>query len=220
VGTLSTGVFLPDIRVKKKGRPVRLGRFPAPLNLVNAWIAGYSLRYVSRFTSPVLSMSKAIVVMGVSGCGKTTIGRSLARRLGCPFHDGDDFHPPENVTKMAQGIPLTDADRAPWLARLHDLLEAYLGRGEGVVLACSALKKKYREQLRVGNEGVLFVYLQGDFETIWRRMQSRPRHYMKANMLQSQFEALEPPGPAEAITISVTLAPAEVVKRIVTAIAL
>ena len=155
-------------------------------------------------------MSKVIVVMGVSGCGKTTVGQALARRLGYPFYDGDDFHPPENVAKMASGVPLDDVDRAPWLARLNALLHEHLERGEGAVLACSALKRRYREQLRVGNEGVLFVYLQGDFELIWERMQARPRHYMKASMLQSQFDTLEPPGSDEAIPVSIS-APFEVI---------
>lgn len=149
-------------------------------------------------------MAQAIIIMGVSGCGKTTVGQALAAQLGCTFYDGDDFHPPENVAKMANGIPLEDTDRAPWLARLHDLLQDHIVRGEGIVLACSALKRRYREQLRTGNEGVQFVYLQGDFEVIWERMRTRPRHYMKPSMLKSQFEALEPPDLHEAIPIPIT----------------
>ncbi len=152
-------------------------------------------------------MCQAIIIMGVSGCGKTTVGEALAARLGYAFYDGDDFHPPQNVTKMANGIPLDDTDRAPWLARLHDLLQEHIARGEGVVLACSALKRRYREQLRAGNEGVRFVYLRGEFEVIWARMRSRPQHYMKASMLQSQFDALEPPTPDEAIPIPITATP-------------
>jgi gluconokinase len=122
--------------------------------------------------------------------------------LGCPFYDGDDYHPPQNVAKMAAGIPLDDADRQPWLARLHDLLDEHLGRGETAVLACSALKKKYRQQLRQGSEGVRFVYLQGDFDLIWSRMAARAGHYMKAGMLHSQFDTLEAPDAAEAIIVS------------------
>jgi gluconokinase len=163
-------------------------------------------------------MSKRIIVMGVSGCGKTTVGQALAGRLGCPFYDGDDFHPPENVAKMARGLPLDDGDRAPWLARLNGLLHEHLARGEGVVLACSALKRRYREQLRAGNERVQFVYLGGDFGLIWERMQARPRHYMKAAMLQSQFDALEPPDPDEAILIDITTAPEEMVENIAAAL--
>jgi gluconokinase len=142
--------------------------------------------------------------MGVSGSGKTTVGKALALALGCPFYDGDDFHPPKNVAKMAHGIPLNDDDRYPWLARLHDMISRHLKRGEAAVFACSALKKRYRDHLRGGNKEVLFVYLQGDFETIWERMQAREGHYMKAEMLQSQFETLEAPGPNEAITINIS----------------
>lgn len=153
-----------------------------------------------------------VVVMGVSGSGKTTVGRALAARLGCPFFDGDDFHPPENIEKMANGIPLTDADRAPWLARLQTLLHA--NRAGGVVLACSALKRRYRDQLREGNAGLQFVYLAGDFETIWGRMRARKAHYMKAEMLQSQFAALEPPGPDEAIQVDSAQSVAQIVGQV------
>jgi gluconokinase len=159
-------------------------------------------------------MSKVYVVMGVSGCGKTTVGRALAHKLQLPFYDGDDFHPAENVDKMANGIPLTDADRLPWLARLHDLLAAHLKRGEGVVVACSALKRSYREQLRAGLEEVQFVYLRGSFALIWERLTGRAGHYMKANMLQSQFDALEPPAADEALIFDVEAAPDEIADRI------
>ncbi len=145
-------------------------------------------------------MSNVFVVMGVSGCGKTTVGQAMAKHFGCPFYDGDDFHPPENVAKMVSGVPLNDDDRAPWLARLHDLLAEHIGRGETAVLACSALKKKYRDQLQV-NGRVQFVYLHGSFDLIWQRMQARKNHYMKAEMLQSQFDTLEPPSVDEALII-------------------
>lgn len=143
------------------------------------------------------------VVMGVSGCGKTTVGTAWAEKLGCPFYDGDDFHPPENVAKMASGTPLNDADRAPWLAILHDLLLRHVRKGETAVLACSALKKKYRQQLKEGNEQVVFIYLHGSFDLIWQRMQTRHNHYMKAEMLQSQFDTLEPPEADEAFTLEI-----------------
>ncbi len=146
--------------------------------------------------------SSVFVVMGVSGCGKTTVGEALAARLHCPFYDGDDFHPPENVAKMAHGIPLDDADRAPWLAHLAALIWEYLDRGETAVLACSALKKRYREQLQV-TPRVRFIYLEGSFDLIWQRMQTRQAHYMKADMLRSQFEALEQPAANEAITVPI-----------------
>ena len=143
------------------------------------------------------------VLMGVSGCGKSTVGAALAAKLGCPFYDGDDFHPPRNVAKMSRGVPLTDADREPWLDRLHNLIREQLARGETAVLACSALKKQYREHLRQGNDSVQFVYLRGDFDLIWQRLKTRRGHYMKADMLRSQFRALEEPDVDEAIIVDV-----------------
>ena len=104
---------------------------------------------------------------------------------------------------MASGTPLNDDDRYPWLAALHDLLLAHAEKGETAVVACSALKKKYRDQLRHGNDNLRFVYLEGDFDLIWQRMQARPNHYMKAEMLQSQFDTLEPPTPEDACIISI-----------------
>jgi gluconokinase len=154
------------------------------------------------------------VVMGVAGCGKTTVGQALAERLGCPFFDGDDFHPPHNVAKMAGGVPLDDEDRAPWLARLHDLIHDHRVRGETGVLACSALKRRYRDQLRSGNPGLRFIYLHGDFDLIWARMQARHGHYMKASLLRSQLEALEAPGPDEALAVSVEEDVEQIVSRI------
>jgi gluconokinase len=150
----------------------------------------------------IQNMTTLYVIMGVSGCGKTTVGQALAGQLNCPFYDGDDFHPPENVAKMSRGIPLNDDDRAPWLARLAALIERHLVEGETAVLACSALKKQYRDQLRVSDR-VRFIYLEGSFDLIWERMQARPNHYMKADMLHSQFEALEPLAAAEAVTIPI-----------------
>jgi gluconokinase len=151
--------------------------------------------------------------MGVSGCGKTTVGQTLADRLNCPFYDGDDFHPPENVAKMSRGTPLNDADRAPWLARLAALIEGHLVEGETAVLACSALKKQYRDQLRVSDR-VRFIYLEGSFDLIWQRMQTRSNHYMKADMLHSQFDALEPPAASEAVTIPIAQDVATIVAQI------
>jgi gluconokinase len=159
----------------------------------------------------------AVVVMGVSGCGKSTVGKRLAKRLHCPFYDGDDFHPQENVAKMASGHPLDDADRAPWLDRLRDLIHDHLLRGESAVVACSALKRRYRDRLRAGNADLRFVHLQGDFDLIWDRMRARPGHYMKANMLQSQFDALEAPDDDEALTVSIEEDADRIVDRIIEA---
>jgi len=148
-----------------------------------------------------------VVVMGVSGSGKTTLGRVLASRLGCEFIDADDHHPPENVAKMAAGVPLEDPDRWPWLERLNALLRA--SERTGVVLACSALKQAYRERLRVGIGDFRLVFLDGSIETIRARLGARAHRYMPASLLESQFAALEAPG--DAITVDV----AEPVERCV-----
>lgn len=145
---------------------------------------------------------QAIVLMGVSGCGKSSVGVRLSQRLNWPFYDGDDYHPPENITKMGQGIPLDDADRVPWLVILHDLISEHLTAGCSMLLACSALKRKYRDQLTEGNPGTVFVFLKGDFNLIFDRMGVRSGHYMKAEMLQSQFYALEDPKDALVVDIS------------------
>ena len=147
-------------------------------------------------------MARFFVVMGVSGCGKTTVGLALAAHLDCPFYDADDFHSAENVAKMGRGEPLNDQDRAPWLATLAALIEKQLSNGETAVLACSALKKRYRDQLSVSRD-VQFIFLDGSFDLIWQRMQSRENHFMRAEMLHSQFDTIEMPGADEAITVSI-----------------
>lgn len=139
-------------------------------------------------------MSIAIVLMGVSGSGKSTVGKQLSQRTGLPFFDGDDYHPQGNVLKMAAGKPLTDEDRHPWLETLHELIVNSLARGESLILASSALKETYRNTLRGDfGERVMFVHLQGDFELIYRRMEDRRGHFMEKDMLHSQFETLEKP---------------------------
>lgn len=133
-----------------------------------------------------------LVVMGVSGSGKSTVGEALARDLAWPFLDADAFHPPENVAKMAAGTPLTDEDRWPWLDRIAAELRAVLARGGHAVLACSALRAVYRERLaRAGD--VRFVHLRGDYDTIAARIAARRHRYMPASLLASQFATLEPP---------------------------
>ncbi len=150
--------------------------------------------------------------MGVSGAGKTTIGKALARALGWRFLEGDDFHPPQNVAKMATGIPLTDEDRAPWLARLRELISETLARGEDAVLACSALKQSYREQLTVDPARVRWVYLWAPREVIAGRLAGRVGHFMPVSLLDSQFQVLEVP--QEAVPVDVTPGPDEVVATI------
>lgn len=152
-------------------------------------------------------------MMGVSGSGKSTVGENLANELGWLFFDGDDYHPPENVAKMAAGIPLNDADRAPWLAILHDLINVHIRASRPMVLACSALKQSYRDQLLDGNPATVVVYLQGAFELIWERMQRRENHWMRPEMLHSQFATLEEP--ADALIVPVHAAIAEQVQLII-----
>jgi gluconokinase len=163
-------------------------------------------------------MAQVVVLMGVSGCGKTTVGRALAQELGWPFYDGDDFHPPQNVAKMAAGHPLDDQDRAPWLERLRGLIHKQLTQENNAVLACSALKRAYRDRLRQGNPGLRFIYLQGDFGLIWERMQARSGHYMQASMLRSQFADLEPPKPEEAQAVSIDQPVSNIIEEILQAL--
>jgi gluconokinase len=139
--------------------------------------------------------------MGVSGSGKTTVGKPLAERLGYPFLDADEFHPPANVVKMAAGTPLTDADRWPWLA----LLNGKLKEQKNAVLACSALKQSYRDALAKGLTDCRFVHLRGSIELIRARLRERQHRYMPASLLESQFAALEPP--QDAIEIDIGQAP-------------
>lgn len=130
-----------------------------------------------------------IVVMGVSGCGKSTVGAALAKRLEVPFADADDFHPAGNIAKMAGGEPLDDADRYPWLERVGEWLA---GHADGGVMACSALKRSYRDQLRRHCPGVAFLHLTGSPQLIARRQSARPGHFMPSSLLRSQFDTLEP----------------------------
>jgi gluconokinase len=158
----------------------------------------------------------AIIVMGVSGCGKSTVGALLARELGWDFKDGDAFHPPANVEKMRSGAPLTDADRGPWLDAIAAHVAALETSGGHVVVACSALKRVYRDRLRAGGR-VLFVHLAGTYELIDARMKARKNHFMPPSLLESQFATLEPPAHDEpAVTIPIDSQPADIARRILT----
>ncbi len=160
-----------------------------------------------------MSALRAIVVMGVSGAGKTTVGQALARNLDWHFEDADDWHPAENVARMSAGQPLTDEDRAPWLDRLNHLL---LER-DRLVLACSALKRAYRDRLREGlGDSVGFVHLRAKEELLLGRLRDRRGHYMPASLLQSQLDALEEPGPDEAFQLDAAAMPGDAVSEIIT----
>lgn len=152
-----------------------------------------------------------VIVMGTTGSGKTTIGGLLAKRLGWEFVDADDFHPPANVEKMKHGIPLTDADREPWLKALHDKIVEWNTEGRNVVLACSALKQSYRDELR-GASGVKFVYLKGSYELFSKRVLARKGHFAKQDLLVSQFATLEEP--ADSITVDAAQAPEQIVAEV------
>jgi len=153
-----------------------------------------------------------VIVMGVTGCGKTTVGAMLAEACGWNFHDADDFHPAENVAKMKRGEALTDEDRWPWLARLNAFLLDSEREGKSLVLACSALKQVYRDRLARGCAAARFIFLDGDKELIRARLLARQGHYMNPKLLDSQFAILE--RPQDALRLDVADSPAELVRRI------
>jgi len=140
-----------------------------------------------------------IVVMGVSGSGKTTVGRALARDLGWEFVDGDELHSPENVAKMARGVPLDDADRAPWLAAIAAVVAERVRARHPAVIACSALRRVYRDEIRGGLPEVAFAYLRGEESLLRQRLRARPGHFAHEDLLASQLATLEEPAPDEGI---------------------
>jgi gluconokinase len=163
-----------------------------------------------------MDRARVVVVCGVSGAGKSTVGRLLAERLGCDFYDADDFHPPANVAKMRRGEPLTDVDRAPWLDALGELVDRGVREGQGLVLACSALKAAYRGRLGIDQERVVSVFLDGSKDLIAERIAARSHEFMPASLLDSQFDALEPP--LAGIRVGIEAVPDVIVDRIVGAL--
>lgn len=145
--------------------------------------------------------ARVLVVMGVSGAGKTTLGLAIAERLGWPFKEGDELHPPANVAKMKAGHPLTDADRGPWLAAIAAWIDAWLAVGQSGVITCSALKRAYRERLDAGRPPVTFVFIRLSEAATAARIGGRKGHFMPASLLASQFADLEPPGADEPVVI-------------------
>ncbi len=159
-------------------------------------------------------MTIKCVVMGVCGSGKSTIGKAIAEHFHSCFIDGDDLHPRANIIKMREGRPLNDEDRIPWLTRLNDVLFSMENRKQSGVIVCSALKRKYRDMLRQGNEGLIFIHLYGSKELIRERMLKRQGHFMKEDMLNSQFEALEfPDSENDVINIDIKDPPEQIVSQ-------
>jgi gluconokinase len=156
-----------------------------------------------------------LVVMGVSGSGKTTIATLLAKKLGFVFRDGDEFHPAANVEKMKNGVPLTDEDRWPWLEAIARFIDEELARGTKTIVTCSALKRRYRDIIIDGRKGVRLIYLKGDKALLEKRLAQRHGHFMPSSLLKSQFEALEEPGLEEnPLVVSVDATPDQIVEHI------
>ncbi len=156
--------------------------------------------------------TSVIVLMGPMGCGKSTVGKILAAELDWPFYDGDDFHPPENVEKMRNAVPLNDMDRLPWLTILKNMIRSWLTSGQKAILACSALKESYREILGVNHEGILLVYLKGTKKILAGRLLDRNHPYMADDLLDSQLNTLEEPNCG--MTVDISAEPEEIVEKI------
>jgi gluconokinase len=171
----------------------------------------WSAAVAHALTEPVIA-----VVMGVSGSGKTTVSALLAAALGCQFQEGDDLHPAENIEKMHSGVPLTDADRLPWLRKIAEEIDIWRAQGESGVITCSALKRSYRDIIIGDRSDVNLVYLKGSYDLIRRRMAARHEHFMPVALLDSQFATLQEPTPDERpITVDVGSRPIEIAAEIV-----
>ncbi len=158
------------------------------------------------------------ILMGVSGSGKTTIGQKLSAQLDYLFYDADDFHPPENIGKMSQGIALNDRDRQPWLRELRKLIEHLQYNQKNAIIACSSLKSAYRKFLQNNDQDIVWIYLKGSFEQILARLEKRQEHFMKSDLLRSQFEALEEP--KNALIIDISLPSEKIVEQILSVLKL
>ena len=161
------------------------------------------------------AVAPLVIVMGVSGCGKSTVGKLLARQLKAEFLEGDELHPPRNIERMASGIALTDTDRRDWLLAIAEQIADASASHHGLIVACSALKRSYRVMLRAASTQLRFVYLQGEPALLEARLEARTGHYMPASLLTSQLQTLEAPLPAEgALTLGASLAPAHLAAQV------
>lgn len=174
-------------------------------------VTGKGYRFIATVGDNGIPSPLVILIMGVEGSGKTTVGKLLAQSRGWTFADADDFHSASNKEKMSRGVPLDDADRGPWLRAIHDYMVDQAGKGQNVVLACSALKQSYRDQLQQGLE-VKLVYLKGSFDLFYQRLQERQAHFARETLLSSQFASLEEP--VEALAIDASQAVSEIVEQI------
>lgn len=177
----------------------------------------YAMPFTNQWPATRHACPMITIVMGVSGSGKSTIGEGLATRLGQPFVDADPLHPQVNRDKMARGEPLDDADRQPWLEAIVAEMDRHRTRGESMVLACSSLKKRYRDFLRGANDDVRFVYLHGSRELLAERLGHRRGHFFDPALLDSQLATLEEPSANEALRIDVGMPPAEAIETIIRA---
>ena len=213
---MSGGCYMVRRSGNARRRPCSIGHggIVAP----EAGILSAEIRFLKQIYgcidgSLAVSQPLAVIAMGVTGSGKTTIGKMLAARIGCDFYDGDDFHPQANIDKMRQGHPLDDDDRAPWLDKLRELLTSKLAAGQSLVLACSALKDAYRNRLLPADANlaaaIRFLYLHIDPATARYRLEHRPGHFMPASLVDSQFETLEEPD--DALEVDATGTPDSVV---------
>jgi gluconokinase len=198
----------------QRRKPARIGQ----TFLTGASVIGAAARH-RGYSGGMVEQPFILFVMGVSGAGKTTLATALAASLNLPVKEGDALHPPANVAKMEAGQPLSDEDRAPWLARIKEWIDTQLDHGQSGIITCSALKRAYRDALRANRTNVVFVYIDGEESLIRKRLTKRKGHFMPSSLLSSQFAALEPPAADEhPIVVSAADTPKDQVRKAIEAL--